>query len=113
MNTPAGERTLVGWLRKHSDRPIFAILSVSVPFIGFHLGLGVLFLSPPDTDSGHMGLRDFYRFIAIMFFSFVIGSIASLIALARREKSRKLVFTGLFLSGGPLLWMLSKIIFHG
>ena len=98
--------------RNQSRRSIFGILSVSVLVIGFLLAIGVLFLSPPDTDSSHFGMRDIGRFAMILVFTFVIGTVASLIALARREKNRILIFIGLLLNGGPLVWGIFKNLFR-
>jgi hypothetical protein len=91
---------------------VFAVISISVPIIAFLAALGVIFLSSPDPDSGHMGMRDFFHAAAILFFSFIGGTLSGFIALARREKSLILILVGLLLNGCPLLWMLAKIVLH-
>ena len=89
---------------------VFATISIFIPLIAFLIALGVQFV--PDPDSGHMGLRDIYWGIAIMFFSFIGGTLSGFIALARREKRPILISAGLLLNGCPLLLMLAKIVFH-
>lgn len=98
--------------RKAKPESVFATISTLIPVIAFLAALGVIFLSSPDPDSGHMGMRNFYRAAAVMFFSFIGGALSGFVALARREKSRLLISAGLLLNGCPLLWMVAKIVFH-
>jgi hypothetical protein len=83
-------------------RPVSALVSVSVPFVGFLLGLDVL--SIPDPDSGHMGLLRTYQFAGIMLLASVTGGIAAVIALLRGEKYWVLASIGLILNCWPILY---------
>jgi len=96
------ERMLEAWKNRKTHKTIFAIASALIPFIGFLLAFGVHYLLPPDTDAGHMGLRDFYYMTSILMLSFLIGALSGVIALVRREKNQKLVIAGLLLNGIPL-----------
>ena len=85
-------------------RPVGAFVSVSVPFIGFLLGLDAL--SIRDPDSGHMGLLRLYQFVGIVGCASVTGGISALIALVRREKYWALAVAGLILNCWPILYLL-------
>jgi predicted Na+-dependent transporter len=109
MDKPIDQRIVESWHARKSHATIFAFVSVLVPFIGLAAAYGVHIVLPPDTDAGHMGLRDFYYVMSILMLSFLIGALSGLIALVRRERMRKMVVAGLLLNCIPLFLV---FVFH-
>jgi hypothetical protein len=92
-----------------SKRPVWAFVSVLVPFIGVLFGLDIFSIADPDAAT-HMGLLRIYQGIGIMLLAWVAGVVAALTALARRERYWALAVTGLILNSGPILYL---FIFRG
>jgi hypothetical protein len=91
-------------------RPVWALTSLAVPVVGLILGFWVLSL--PEPHGGHpAGLLRISQFGAILPLSFFVGHCAAIGALIRGERSRKLAWAGLLLSGIPFVVYLAALLF--
>jgi hypothetical protein len=86
-------------------RPVYGILSIAAPFLGFALAIilcGIL-CGYPRRGPGSPNLEVFGYLVVIMPIAFLVGTVLAIVALRRRERFRALPVVGLVFNLGPLL----------
>ena len=89
-----------------SEKPVYGILSLAAPFVGF--GLGMVWAGSLRGDS--TGAGGVICLLKIMPLACLAGTILAIKAFRRNERCRALPIIGLLLNVPPLLFALIAVV---